>query len=286
LKSIFTKTLFINIALALGIVMVLLLIVNWSLGIYTRHGQSLEVPSVKGKSMQQAIDILDDANLEYKILDSAFMADMPPSSVLEQTPRAGTKVKQGRTIYLTVNSFNAPTVEVPDLVGKSSFKYAKMQLESYGLKVGEPIFQASPHQNALLDILVNGKSVGKNAKLPKGTLVTLVIGQGVSSEEIQIPYLIGLSYTDAMQKLRNEFSLSLGALVVDDGVSDTTNAIVYRQSPDFKVGRKIRVGEELDLFVAKELPADITVNPDFYNIQRVDSTSGVENDEAEDNNTP
>ena len=122
---------------ALGMVLILLLIVNWSLGIYTRHGQSLEVPSVKGKSMQQAIDILDDANLEYKILDSAFMADMPPSSVLEQTPRAGTKVKQGRTIYLTVNSFNAPTVEA---VSYTHLDVYKRQIDTFDVAPHYSVF--------------------------------------------------------------------------------------------------------------------------------------------------
>jgi len=258
--------------------------VNWGLKIYTRHGQSLSVPNVKGKTIDQAEDILNDANLEYKILDSTYQADMPPNSILDQTPKVGTKVKQGRTIYLTLNSYNAPSVEVPDLVGKSSYKYAKMQLESYGLKVGEPIYRPSPHQNALLDILVNGVSVGKKAKLPKGTLVTLVIGQGVSSEEVQIPYLIGLHYTEALSKLKEQFGLSLGALVVDDGVTDTLNSIVFRQSPDFKVGRKIRMGEELDIFVAKDLPENIIVNPDYYSIQKVDSSSNIEEPAEENNN--
>lgn len=273
LKRIFTKPVLINLGIALGIILILLILMNWILSIYTRHGQSLSVPDVKGKTLEQAEDILNDADMEFKVLDSAYMANMPPNTILDQTPKPETKVKGGRTIYLTLNAYNVPTIELPDLIGKSSFKYAKMQLESYGLKVGEPIYKPSPHQNALLDILVNGQSVTAKTKIPKGSEVILVIGQGMVGEEVQVPYLIGLSYREALKKLKTDFGLSTGAVVVEDDVTDTLNAIVYRQSPDFAIGRKIREGEEMDVFIAKQLPNNISVNPDFYSIPKNEESS-------------
>jgi beta-lactam-binding protein with PASTA domain len=244
---------------------------DWTLKSYTRHGQSLEVPNLVGKKLDKAEGILSSCDLEYKILDSAYRADLPPNTIIDQIPKSGTKVKEGRTIYITLNSFNPPMVEIPDLVGKSSFKYAKMQLESYGLVVGEPISKPSPYVNALLEILANGRPIGKNAKLPKGSTVTLVVGQGILDQEVNIPYLIGLSYQEAVAKLTNDFSLSVGVLIVDEGVADTLNAKVYRQNPDFGIGRKLKVGEEIDIFVANSLPADINVNTEYYNVERGDT---------------
>jgi beta-lactam-binding protein with PASTA domain len=253
-KSIFTKQLFLNLLIAIGIIALMLFLVNWSLKIYTRHGQSMVVPDLKGKSFTKAEQILSSANLEYKILDSTFQADLPPNSILDQTPKPGTKVKQGRTIYLTLNAYNAPLVEIPDLVGKSSLKYAQMQLESYGLIVTEPIFKPSPYQNAVLEILYNGKPVAAKTKIAKGSTITLVVGQGVSSEEVNLPYLIGLPYSQALSKLKNDYGLTLGALIIDDGIRDTSNAIVYRQSPDFIKGKTMRAGQEVDIFVGKGCP--------------------------------
>lgn len=254
----------------------MLLLVNWSLKIYTRHGQSMVVPDLKGKSFAKAEQILNSANLEYKILDSTFQADLPPNSIIDQTPKSGTKVKQGRTIYLTLNAYNAPLVEIPDLVGKSSLKYAQMQLESYGLKVTEPIFKPSPYQNAVLEILFDGKPIAAKTKIAKGSTLTLVVGQGVSSEEVNLPYLIGLPYSQALSKLKNDYGLTLGALIIDDDIRDTSNAIVYRQSPDFAKGKTMRAGQEIDLFVGKEIPSGIEVDPTLYDIPRSNSTSEEE----------
>jgi beta-lactam-binding protein with PASTA domain len=174
-------------------------------------------------------------------------------------------VKQGRTIYLTLNAYNAPLVEIPDLVGKSSLKYAQMQLESYGLKVTEPIFKPSPYQNAVLEILYDGKpSCGQNKDRQREVRLTLVVGQGVSSEEVNLPYLIGLPYSQALSKLKNDYGLTLGALIIDDDIRDTSNAIVYRQSPDFAKGKTMRAGQESRPFCRqRNARSGIEVDPDF-----------------------
>jgi beta-lactam-binding protein with PASTA domain len=271
LKQILTKPFLINLLIAIGILAFLLLIMDKTLKVYTRHGQSLEVPDLIGKKLDKAEGILNSCDLEYKILDSAYRADLPPNTIIDQTPKSGTKVKEGRTIFITLNSFNPPMVEIPDLVGKSSYKYAKMQLESYGLVVAEPVYKPSPYVNALLEILANGKPVGKNAKLPKGSTITLVVGQGILDQEVNIPYLIGLSYEAAIAKLTNDFSLSLGVVIVDDGVTDTLGAVVYRQNPDFGRGRKLKVGEEIDIFIANTLPSNIIIDSENYNVGKADS---------------
>lgn len=271
LEKIFTEKVRFHLGIAISIIVVLLLLVNWILRGYTHHGEKITVPDVKGKLFDDAEAIIEDADLEVQVLDSAYKAELPPNSILDQTPKAGMEVKGGRTIYLTLNAFTVPTVELPDLVGKSSYKYAKMQLESYGLTVGEPVYKASPHEGALLDILYNGASISAKTKLKKGTKVTLVVGQGAYGSEVQIPYLIGLTYAEAVSRL-NEYGLVVGAIIADDGVTDTQNAIVYRQSPEFSDGQTLRAGTEIDLFVGSSLPSDVKVNPDYYSVRKDTTT--------------
>ena len=266
MKKYFTKALLYNILLAIGITAVLLFLVSWSLKIYTRHGQTMKVPDIRGKKFDDATDILDKNHLEYEIMDSTYMPEKPAMSIIEQNPKPETVVKSGRIIYLTVNATSAPSAEVPDLVGKSSYKYARIQLEGLGFKVGEPVYKPDPHRDAVLSMLVDGRPLKPGAKVSKGNTIILVLGQGLSNETVNAPYVIGLPYEEAVVKIREEFHLSIGAVTTADGMSDAekAKAFVYKQDPVY--GRKIHLGEEIDLWLAKEMPDNITVRKDLYNV--------------------
>jgi beta-lactam-binding protein with PASTA domain len=265
LKKYFTRQLLYNLLIAFGITVFLLILVNWGLRIYTRHGQTLKVPNVRGKKYDDATDILDKNHLDYAIMDSVYMPDKPAFCVIEQNPKPETIVKSGRTVYLTVNAGSAPLADVPDLVGKSSYKYARIQLEALGFNVSDPIYKPDPHRDALLSMQANGKTLKKGAKLRKGTVITLVLGRGLSSQTTNTPYVIGLHYEEAVAKIRDEYHLSIGAVTSsDEGMSDAdkSSAFVYKQSPSY--GRRIHLGEEIDLWIAKEMPENITVDPEKY----------------------
>lgn len=273
LKKYFTKALLYNVLIAIGITIVLLILVSWGLKVYTRHGQTMKVPNIRGKKFDEATDILDKNHLDYEIMDSAYMPDKPALCIIEQNPKPETVVKAGRTIYLTVNATSAPMAEVPDLIGKSSYKYARIQLEGLGFVVGEPIYKPDPHRDALLGMLVDGRPLKQGAHIHKGSTITLVLGQGLSNETINAPYLIGLPFDEAVVKLREEYHLSIGAVTAPDGMSDAdkARAFVYKQDPTY--GHKIHVGEEVDLWLAKEMPDNITVRRDLYASPPSDSTT-------------
>ena len=249
-------------------IVVLLLMVRSGLSSYTRHGESILVPDLKGLFFEKVKAVLSDKNLEWKIMDSVYDMSKPPLSIVEQNPKPKSKVKEGRTIYLIMNATTAPTTEIPDLIGRSSLKYAKMQLESYGLKVGEPVYKPDPHLNAVIGMLANGRNVTKKMRVSKGTVITLILGDGLGGGKISVPYLIGLRYDEAEFKLKG-YSLNVGAVIADDGVIDTTGAIIYKQIPAYGEGKSMRIGEPIDVFVAKELPEGIVVDATLYD--KVDS---------------
>lgn len=270
-KKYFSNALLYNILIAIGIIIVLLFIVQKGLNSYTRHGESITVPDLRGMSFEQVKTILGSKNLDWQVMDSVYDMNKPPMSIVDQNPKPNSKVKEGRTIYITLNAVNAPTTEVPDLVGRSSLKYAKMQLESYGLKVGEPVYKPDPHLNAVIGMQINGRDVTRKAKVPRGTMVVLILGDGLGSSRISVPYLIGLKYDEAEFKLKG-YSLNIGSIVVDEGVIDTASAVIRRQVPEYGPGKSIRMGEPIDLFLAKELPAGIIVDPTLYD--KVDTIAG------------
>lgn len=260
-KTYFNKVLLYNILAAIGVVVILLLLVRSGLSSYTRHGESIAVPDLRGQQLDKVKATLSEKQLEWKIMDSVYDMDKPPLSVVDQNPKPKSSVKEGRTIYLTINATTAPTTEIPDLIGRSSLKYAKMQLESYGLKVGEPVYKPDPHLNAVIGMSVNGRNVSKKMRVSKGTIVTLILGDGLGNSRVTVPYLLGLRFDEAEFKLRG-YSLNVGAVIPEDGVTDTSGALIYKQIPAF--GGTMRIGEPIDLFLAKELPEGIVVDPSLY----------------------
>ena len=262
-KKILTKAVLYNLLIAIGIIIILLVIVQKGLNSYTKHSESITVPPLQGMTFEQVKTILGNKNLSWEIMDSVYDMSKPPMSIVDQNPKANSKVKEGRTIYITINATMAPTTELPDLVGRSSLKYAKMQLESYGLKVGEPIYRPDPHLNAVIGMEIKGKSVTKKTRVPKGTVIDLILCDGLGSSKMSVPYLIGLHFDEAEFKLRGR-SLNIGSIVAAEGVTDTASAIIYKQVPEYGQGRTIRMGEPIDLFLSKELPEGITVDPTLY----------------------
>ena len=82
---------------AVGSILLLLFIAYFSLDYYTRHGSGVPVPSVKGLTVDRAIQTLTDQGFGYQI-DSVYVADEPPGTIVEQDPDAGTNVKANRII--------------------------------------------------------------------------------------------------------------------------------------------------------------------------------------------
>ena len=142
----------------------------------THHGTHVEVPKLVGRSMAEAEEILDDADLEYKIIDSVFKENMPKGYVVDQMPEPFDLVKDGRTIYLTINASNAPKVEMPDLVNKS-MRQAVSTLTAIGLKY-EVSYRPDICIDCVLAQMYKGRAINPGFTIAKGEVITLVLGQG------------------------------------------------------------------------------------------------------------
>ena len=92
---------------------------------YTRHGEAVVVPDVKGMNLRIAENELDKQSLKSIVIDSSYVKGIAPGAILEQNPAGGSKVKSGRTVYLTVNADSAPKVAIPDVMDNSSLRQPK-----------------------------------------------------------------------------------------------------------------------------------------------------------------
>lgn len=245
LKAFFTNTLVINL-IVICIVGVLGLIgVNMYLKSFTLNGQSITVPDFTGMNMEEVIATCKNKELAYQIEDTLFLSNMPKSTIVDQQPTPNSKVKKERTIYLTLNADVAPMVEVINLTDKP-LRQAKVILKNEGFVVNEDYeYVANPALNWVQGIKLNGKEIAWGDKIPKGSKLTLVLGNGLEKGESNLPDLRGRTLDEVRVLLRLR-GLTFGeAYFEDDSDNDSTTAVVYKQKPAHAENKQINPNEPI-----------------------------------------
>ena len=246
----FRKTL-ISALIFLG---VFFLTVYFGLRIYTKHGDAQEVPKLKGLNISEAKAILEKAGLEYKI-DSVYQMDAKPGLVIEQDPEASALVKSGRTVYLTIITEVAPDVDFPNVIEKN-FIEAQAILHNYSLKIGDTVYINDIARDVVLDAKFAGQTIRTGRSIPKGSRITLVLGNGRGSNEVEVPTLTNLTLSEAKFALLG-LGLSLGKIT--GTITDTATARVVAQSPDSSA-RFISIGAPINLTLSNGTSDPQTTN--------------------------
>lgn len=247
IKFFFTKTFLINCVIAILLVFITMYFLFDYMNDYTYHGESLTVPELKGMQMDEIDEFLQNKQLLHIILDSTYVAGFKPHIVVDQDPPANTKVKQYRTIYLTISTQNPPMVKMPDLID-ISYRQAKSILESKRLKLGELIYRPDLAKNVVLKQQVKNKDIKPDTKIPKGTVVNLYLGNGLGTEKVNVPNLIGLTKGQATELL-HEYFLNVGAVVYAGNITDTASANIFKQIPPYDENKLLNQGATVDVFL-------------------------------------
>ena len=150
------------------------------LDIYTRHGQAVVVPDVKGMSVSEAEKMFRDQGLTYVVSDSNYVKNKPSGIILDLNPSVGQKVKEGRTIYLTINTLSTPLCVVPDVADNSSVRQAQAKLMAAGFKLTENRM-VSGEKDWVYGVIYQGHQLQIGDKAPIGATLTLMVGDGVQS---------------------------------------------------------------------------------------------------------
>lgn len=200
---------------------------------YTKHGVSIEVPQVKGLHIDDAVKTLEKADLEYSV-DYVYQMDAQPGLVIEQDPDPKSQVKTGRTIYLTIITETPPEVAFPDIIDKTWIE-ASAILRNQSIKVADTVYIADIARDVVLDVKFSGQPLKAGQFIPKGSQITIVLGNGQGADDIEVPNLIGLSLSEARFALSG-IGLSLGNITYSEMVTDSLAATVVSQQPDTTAG--------------------------------------------------
>jgi beta-lactam-binding protein with PASTA domain len=263
-KFITNRPFWVNLLVAAMLAFLLIFLTLEMLGWVTKHGEYLTVPSVKGKSTEEAKKLLESKGFDVTIQDSVFTDSLQRGIVIKQLPDAEATVKVNRTVFLTVNRYMPPMVVMPELEGKS-LGFALDLLQRSHLQLGDTTFKPDFMKGSILEQQYNGKKIEAGEKVIWGSKISLVIAGGLQDEQIMVPELVGKTFAEGKITLE-ALGVNVGAVIAKDAIKDTANAFIYRQNPDRYNDEKkpvyIHPGQLMDIYISKEmiLPDSVTIN--------------------------
>lgn len=177
-KFLTSKAFFIQLAIALGIIIVLVFVMMKWLSFTTNHGEEITVPNLSKLSVEVAEEKLNALDLEYVLLDTTeYDKNFPKFSVVKQDPIAGSKVKEGRKIYIKINSDSYRDIIMPNLI-EQSLRQAEPTLKALGLELGEKTYKPYLGKDMVLEMRYKGRKLKAGDKVPKASKIDLVLGDG------------------------------------------------------------------------------------------------------------
>ena len=177
-----------NLLAMVLVVVVLCLGVNYGMKLYTHHGEGIKVPKIEGMLISNARSMAEADGLNIMVSDSGYNKKLPADCILAQNPGPGTMVKQGHTVYVTVNSPSSPTFAIPDVVDNCSFREAEAKLMAIGFKLQPPQY-VSGEKDWVYGILCKGRRVSTGDHVSIDTPLTLMVGSGVYDAGEEIDYI-------------------------------------------------------------------------------------------------
>jgi len=212
----------------------------------TNHGETITVPGIEGMNIEELEHFLVSRNLRYEVNDSSYSDEHPPLTVLKQYPSAGSRVKENRVIYISLNRIAPPTVPMPNLVDGSLIN-AEVQLKSNELKRGRIQLIRGPFLHAVKEMQYQGSKIEPGTRITKGSIIDLVVYDGGSNSLIS-PDVVGFLLEDARFAIFGS-NLNIDIEVIGDTIG-TEEVIVLKQKPGSH--ENIKVGDIVKVWVGKK----------------------------------
>ena len=238
------KWFYISIAVMILMLGAALEITFKSLNRFTRHGEELLVPDMVGMNYDEAVEQYHDT-FTFILLDSIYIKDFPEGAVYQQNPAPGSKVKQGRNMYILRTTIAPEIVVMPNL-RNLSLRQAMVSLNAVGLKVEKLEFVDYFARNAVVEQKFKGDVIEPKTDVVKGSAITLVVGLGKGDRNTNLPDIVGVS-VDAAKTILNNASLNIGAEVFVD-TDDDEFLFVSKTDPDYSFDKMVPLGSVVNVW--------------------------------------
>lgn len=167
------------------------------LDVYTQHNKAVVVPDVKGLKLEDAEEFFKSNGLRYNVIDSVYSENVSPGAIVELVPSAGSKVKEGRIVFITVNALTSQMGKIPD-VEDLSFRQAYTLLKNNGFNAIKIEYVPGDFKDLVLSVEYKGRTLQTNEMIPLAASLTLKVSNG--DREVLDPDSIDM----AVQELDSE----------------------------------------------------------------------------------
>ncbi|MBR5474645.1 MAG: Stk1 family PASTA domain-containing Ser/Thr kinase [Lachnospiraceae bacterium] len=161
----------------------------------TEQADEVEMPDLVGKPWEEAEDLLEKAGL-YSKIERAENENYEENVVIEQEVSAGTMVKKGRRVIITINSFTTER-EIPESLVGLPLNTVKYQLNKLGLEI-EVVEQFSEEVG-------EGKVIslepGEGTTVQVTDIIKVYVSKGSEVKKATVPSVAGLKIEDAKKRL-------------------------------------------------------------------------------------
>lgn len=265
-----------TIVAAAVVILIIALVAGKAAGIFRFGGSSgiesssdsanIEVPQLVGETQAVANEMCEKKNLVMKVV-SQKQSDKPVGTVLEQSIKAGEKVKKQTVIEVVICS-GAEEVEVPDVSGNTQDEAWKI-LKDKGFTDYEVQMEYSDeYDNG--EVIRTTPAAGETTTVD--TKIVLVVSKG--AEKAEVPNLVGMTVSDA-QKALSDKGLTDGGSTEEYSNTVAEGKII---SQNVKVGKKVDGGTSVSYVVSKgKKPAETVAVPDLRGYSLADAISALSN---------
>lgn len=200
---------------------------------------SVVVPSLTGKSLDEATRELDALGLEPDVKGEEETDDFEPGLIAKQDPGQGEKLRPGEAVSVWL-AVGAEKVAVPNVVGKTELQ-AVIDLGQAKL---EPDIRREPSEDQPEGTVFKQDPVA-NASASVGSPVTLWVSTGPAGLDVDLPNVVGETQERAMELLGRELKLTVKLL---EESSDKPAGQVVRQFPP--AGQRVAESSTVTIYVS------------------------------------
>ncbi|WP_185864382.1 PASTA domain-containing protein [Blattabacterium cuenoti] len=222
--------------------------------VYTKHGSHVEVPELRYMTLTESILILKKLGLKYNIDKSYYDPSLDNDKIISFFPKVGSHVKQGRFIYMKINSKpNKYCNVLPDIFNKKKNIAIKL-LHKNNLFIKEIryIEDDDIYKDKIIKVFYNNQSITSGYVFcKKNDGITLLIGKSFHNNHNIVPNVTGMPIKIAISILKNKFFNTVNFYYDYQNTNDH-NAKVYRQKPD--PGTIYDKNKPIDLWLSLEEP--------------------------------
>ena len=172
----------VHVAVMITILVLLIIVTMQILKGYTRHNEAVIIPDVKGLSVVDAAVFFENNGLRFSVVDSVYSKEYEPGAIVEMVPTVGSKVKEGRIVFITINANSVQKAAIPDVVDLS-YRQALALVQSKGFTSVEIKHISGRYKDLTMGIELKGKQLTPGELVPLSAKLSLIVNDGSLSSE-------------------------------------------------------------------------------------------------------